>query len=66
MRVCHKTMNIIVKVNELEDVFFLDNANGYILSVRNFSCRYKNSFSLSDIKKVKKYVFANIKKSRYI
>ena len=55
-------MNIIVKVNQYEDVFYLDNADGYLLSNNNFSYRYDHSFTLTQIKKINNYCKKNNKK----
>ena len=46
-------MEIIVKVNKLNDIFLLDNADAYLLSNKHFSYRYDESFCINKIRKVK-------------
>lgn len=46
-------MEIIVKVNEYDDIYKLNNANSYLLANKNFSYRYTHSFTINEIKQVK-------------
>lgn len=55
-------MEIVIKINNLEDINILTNADAYLLANKHFSYRYKNSFNLNDIKKVKKHCLKNNKK----
>ena len=43
-------MEIIVKVNKLEDVYTLDNVDAYLLANRQFSYRFVESFCINKIK----------------
>ena len=45
-------MEIIVKVNKLDDIFLLDNADAYLLANKHFSYRYDESFCINKIRKV--------------
>lgn len=55
-------MEIIVKVNKLEDVYTLDNVDAYLLANRQFSYRFVESFCINKINKVRKYAHENNKK----
>lgn len=55
-------MEIIVKVNKLEDVYTLDNVDAYLLANRQFSYRFVESFCINKINKVRKYAHDNNKK----
>lgn len=55
-------MQIIVKVNKLEDVYTLDNVDAYLLANRQFSYRFVESFCINKINKVRKYAHDNNKK----
>ena len=55
-------MEIIVKVNKLNDIFLLDNADAYLLSNKHFSYRYDESFCINKIRKVKSFCKQNNKK----
>ena len=48
-------MEIIVKVNEYDDIYKLNNANSYLLANKNFSYRYNHSFTINEIKQVKAF-----------
>ena len=48
-------MLLLVKVNQYNDVSYLDNANGYILANRNFSYRFEHSFTLNEIQKINSF-----------
>ncbi len=45
-------MKWIVKVNSIEELYYLKNADGYLLSLKNYSFRYDQSFPLSKMKKI--------------
>ena len=55
-------MELIVKVNKLNDVYTLNNADAYLLSNKRFSYRYDESFCINKIRSVKKYCKENNKK----
>lgn len=55
-------MEIIVKVNKLEDVYTLDKVDAYLLANRQFSYRFVESFCINKINKVRKYAHDNNKK----
>lgn len=48
-------MEIIVKVNEYDDIYKLNNANSYLLANKNVSYRYTHSFTINEIKQVKAF-----------
>ena len=55
-------MEIVVKVNKLDDVYTLDNVDAYLLANRQFSYRFDESFCINKINKVRKYAHDNNKK----
>ena len=55
-------MELIVKVNKLNDIYTLDNADSYLLSNRHFSYRYDESFCINKIRTVKNHCKKNNKK----
>ena len=42
-------MELIVKVNKLNDIYTLDNADAYLVANRHFSYRYDESFCINKI-----------------
>lgn len=55
-------MEIIVKLNKLNDLYIIDNADSYLLSNRKFSYRFDESFCINKVRKVKTYCKNNNKK----
>ena len=55
-------MEIIVKVNKLNDIEKLDKVDGYLLSNRHFSYRFDESFCINKIRKVKTFAKKHGKK----
>ena len=55
-------MEIIVKINKIEDIYVLNNADGYLISNSSFSYRFDHSFTLNEIKKINKFCKDNNKK----
>ena len=55
-------MELIVKVNKLNDIYTLDNADAYLVANRHFSYRYDESFCINKIRTVKNYCKKNNKK----
>lgn len=55
-------MEIVVKVNKLNDIYVLNNADSYLISNKTFSYRYDESFCINKIKKVKSFCKKNNKK----
>ena len=55
-------MEIVVKINKLEDLYVLDNVDGYLLANRHFSYRFDESFCINKIKRVKAFARKNNKK----
>lgn len=47
-------MELIVKVNRMEDIALLDQADAFLLAHEDFSLRYEHSFSLEEIKQLKR------------
>lgn len=55
-------MEIIVKLNKLDDLYVLDNADSYLIANRKFSYRFDKSFCLNKTRTVKTYCKQNNKK----
>lgn len=55
-------MEILVKLNNIDDMYILNNADSYLLANRKFSYRFDKSFCINKIKKVKSYCKENNKK----
>ena len=55
-------MEIIVKLNKLDDLYVLDNADSYLIANRKFSYRFDKSFCINKTRIVKKYCKENNKK----
>lgn len=55
-------MEFIVKLNKLDDLYIVNNADSYLISNRKFSYRYDKSFCLNKTRIVKKYCKENNKK----
>ena len=55
-------MEFIVKLNKLDDLYIVNNADSYLIANRKFSYRYDKSFCLNKTRIVKKYCKENNKK----
>lgn len=55
-------MELVVKVNKLEDIYVMNNADAYLVANRHFSYRFVESFCINKIRKVKTYCKQNNKK----
>lgn len=55
-------MEIIVKLNKLDDLYVLDNADSYLIANRKFSYRYDKSFCLNKTRTIKTHCKQNNKK----
>ena len=55
-------METIVKLNKLNDLYIIDNADSYLLSNRKFSYRFDESFCINKTRRVKTYCKQNGKK----
>ena len=55
-------MELIVKLNKLDDLYVIDNADSYLISNRKFSYRFDKSFCVNKTRTVKSYCKQNNKK----
>ena len=55
-------MEIVVKLNKLDDLYVLNNADSYLIANRKFSYRFDKSFCINKTRIVKKYCKENNKK----
>lgn len=55
-------MEVVVKINKLNDINIINNADAYLLANKHFSYRYDESFCIRKIKQVKSFCKKNNKK----
>ena len=55
-------MEIVVKINKLDDIYLVENADAFLLSNKHFSYRYDESFCINKIRKVKTFCKQHNKK----
>ena len=55
-------MEILVKLNKIEDLEVLNNADSYLVANRKFSYRFDKSFCINKIRKVKAFCKQHNKK----
>ena len=55
-------MELVIKINKLNDIYTLNNADAFLVSNKHFSYRYDESFCINKIRKVKTFCKNNNKK----
>lgn len=55
-------MELVIKINKLNDIYTLNNADAFLVSNKHFSYRYDESFCINKIRKVNNFCKENNKK----
>ena len=58
-------MELVIKINKLNDIYTLNNADAFLVSNKHFSYRYDESFCINKIRKVKTFCKNNYKLDSY-